>query len=87
VCTLRPLGAFLAAQEKGWPFVYVANVGGRSILHVFRSTREQKEEEIPEILNIDDYLKAHGFWDYVERSTGKELEKISRTRSRATCRS
>ncbi|MCL6478846.1 MAG: DUF1887 family protein [Peptococcaceae bacterium] len=61
---LMSIAAFRLASEKGSPFLYLETEGKKSRLYFYRFDRPGqpslcREEILPTLINIDDYLKAH----------------------------
>jgi hypothetical protein len=75
---LMMLGAFLAAQERGWPCLYLQSESGRSQLRRYRMDVTMVEEgtaEMPCVCSIDDFLKVHGLWRFTERGPQDLFER------------
>lgn len=71
--------AFRLAEKIGGSFVYLQSEGRKSLLYRYDFDRSrgfvlQSKDEIPEVITIDDYLKAHGLWNYTSRSLKESFE-------------
>jgi len=73
--------AFRVAEQLRSPFVYLQSEGRKSILYWYKFSQGtgfvfNNKEEIPEVITIDDYLKAHGLWVYTSRSLRQSFESL-----------
>ena len=60
-----------AARQAGRPFVYLRSEGGQSVLYRYRFTAQGPipagaPQDLPALLTLDDYLRAHGLCPVTE---------------------
>lgn len=77
--------AYRLAEELGSSFVYLQSQGGRSLLYRYdydqsrgyqrRRQDTEQDSEIPEVITIDDYFKAHGIWN-MKPAGKKPIERV-----------
>lgn len=73
--------AYQVAAQLGSPFIYLQSEGRKSIIYWYEFSPGAgfafpKKDEIPEVITIDDYLKAHGLWDYTTRPLTERFERL-----------
>jgi hypothetical protein len=71
--------AYRLAEEKRCRFVYLQSEGRRSLLYWYGLDSLagfvlERVEDIPGVITIDDYLKAHGLWGYSSRALKEPFE-------------
>lgn len=77
--------AYRLAEELRSSFVYLQSHGGRSLLYRYdfdpirgyqrRQHHTDQDPEIPEVLTVDDYFRAHGIWD-MKAAGRKPIERL-----------
>jgi hypothetical protein len=71
--------AYRLAEELSSSFMYLQSEGGKSLIYRYEFSewraRLVREEEIPSVLTIDDYLRAH-LGDYEEGPLKQRFEKM-----------
>lgn len=71
---LMALAAYETARSLNLPFVYLSSQGNTSLLHHFEwdsaGLRLASRQELPGLITIQDYLKAHGL--YPESESGPQ---------------
>ncbi|MEW6216036.1 MAG: DUF1887 family CARF protein, partial [Nitrospirota bacterium] len=73
--------AYQVAEQLGSSFIYLQSEGRKSILYWYKFSPGtgfvfKEKEEVPEVITIDEYLKAHDLWNYTSRPLSQSFEKL-----------